>query len=456
MRAVLAFAKSSLWAAALCLGASVWLASALVGSSMISLGHLVGSAVTCVALLGLAARGELASITYRPSRNHFAVLFAAVTAAWVAQGWAYYWSGVFAVWDIGIYADLLANLALRGSYYSHILKRHGFADHVTPSLTLLAPLFALKPTFLWLVAAKVCAALACSWLLWLLGREVLGRESRWLYALPMLCLMHTVLTYGYTFQFQPSVLAAPLSLVCFWLAIKERWMLLAAALLFTFGLREDQPLIGVCVGLFVWLERGHTRLGLSIVAASIVVGVVGFWGIAPAFAEGRFFQHGRFGPWVLWPEKARLYVVLLATVGALPLLRPRTLLWCTPILAVHFLSRMSGMQGFRHHYQVVPVVVFLVAALHGLAALEARRTWLDAQAPKRRALAIAGSLGLMVSLNACCRTTAHACFGPPKRRVRPSQSCGPFARDCRRTACFTPATSSSRTWSRIRSSAPSG
>ena len=111
---LVAFARRSPWALLFTLGAGVLAVSAAIGTSMISLGHLAGSALACTGLLGLGLRGQLSAISWRPARGFFLALLSWVTASYAVQVWAYYWSGVFATYDLGIFADLLASLGLRG------------------------------------------------------------------------------------------------------------------------------------------------------------------------------------------------------------------------------------------------------------------------------------------------------------------------------------------------------
>ena len=351
-------------------------------------------------LLGLALRGQLHTLTWRPSRRVFIGLFVVSLLGYGLVTWTYYWGAHFTTMDTGVFADLVAGLALRGEYHSGVLGVHGFADHFTPTLALFAPLFHIEPTFLWLIAAKFASALTSSVLLYAIGREVLGPTSRWLWVAPCLCLVHTVFGFAYLFQFQPTHLAPPLALASFLFALRARWVALTLTLLVLFGLKEDQPLVGVCIGLFLILERHRRRLGAAVLLASIAIGLVIFLVVMPAFADGQpLLQHRRWSPLSAWPAKLVLTATLFATVGFLPLLHPRSLLWILPTLGAHYLSSESSMLDFRYHYQAVPTALLLVATIYGLAAVQGDTGPWRRFGPRVRALVAAGALALILSLN---------------------------------------------------------
>ncbi len=410
----LAFARSSPWAALCTCGAVLAGVSALLGASMLSVGHLGGSIACSIGLFGLAREQRMDEVCVRPNRRAFVLLFAWVATGWVIQSWAYYWSGGYQKNDLGVFAHLLANLALRGSYSSVFVRGHGFADHVTPTLLLFTPLFAVAPSFMWLVAAKLIAFLACPWLLYLLGREWLGRQSSWLWLMPSLWLVHTVLAYGYlSFQFQPNLLAPPLALLAFLFATKQRWLITGLVLLVAAGLKEDQPLIGICLGIWLVLFRAQPRQGVAFIVFSTLMGVAAFWVVMPAFAHGGpLLQHSRLNPFVLWPNKLFLVGALLATVGALPLIHPRTLAFAMPAFAAHFASSFPLIFTFRYHHQVVPVLMLMIASLESLRQLQSGTCWWASASPRVRNFGAAAIISMAISLNGMLPLYSARLFWP--------------------------------------------
>jgi uncharacterized membrane protein len=388
------------WRHVFLVGATVAGVSALVGTSMISAGHLVGASLTAIGALGLAVTGRLGAIAWWPTRRVFQGLALWVGLGWAVLEWARWWSGSVSTWDLGFYGDLYASIALRGSFHSTIIGVHALSDHFTPGLALLAPLYWWVPSILWLPAAKHAGTLLGGWLLYRLSLDVLGPASPRRWALPCLWLVHTVLAFAMTFQFQPVTLAPALVLAAFLAARRERWWLLAASLLLLMTLKENMLLVWVSVGLYLVVERGRHRVGVWIAALGIASGLLIYVFAMPAFSDGaRLLQQSRFHPFAFPLEKVLCVTVCLASVGLLPLLRPRALVWALPIFGAQLATGFPQMLSFRFHYFAVPITVLFVAALHGLAAIEHEQGVWARLGGRARALVAAGIIALLVGLN---------------------------------------------------------
>lgn len=353
---------------ALALGFGVWLAAALAGESPLSPWHVAASGA--LALIALARAGELPEPTASGSRALFGLLLVWSAVSWALLGWVQAAGLGFRMFDIGIFGNLVARLALHGEYYSDVMRIHGLADHFSPSLMLLAPLFRLEPTVLWLYAANGVAVLASALILRRLCARVLGAEDPYGWLLPGLWLVHGVVTYAYLHQFQPSQLAPPLILAGFLFAVEGRTLPMVIALALLAGLKENMPLAVVSVGVFLWTGLGRRRLGAAVVLTASAYGLVIFFAVMPWLAEGRGITRlGIFDPFGLPAWKIGFPIALLASVGFLPLLRPRTLLFVLPVFAIHAVSGFDNMFSFRYHYTAMPMTVVFAAAVFGLRVL---------------------------------------------------------------------------------------
>lgn len=391
-------------------GAALIVASSLAGASMVSPWRWAGVLALACGLLALAWRGQLERVLVAPGARAFAALFAVVAAGHAALMWASLESCTYSMFDTGLYAGRVAALANRGTFWCHPLAMHGFADHFTPALGLFAPLYRLWPTFLWLPLSKVLAFLATPLLLVRLGRALLAPGSRLVFVLPCLWLAHTIVAYAVIFDYQPSQLAPPLIVLAWIGAVERRAGAIAVALVLLASLKENMLLVWVCLGLWYVVERGDRRTGAALVLGGVALGLLLFGVVMPSYPGGAGRHASKFGPLELWPEKLFAVATCVLSLGALPLARPRTLLWTLPVFGVHALTRFENMVSFRYYYYLVPVTVLFIAALHALADLEA----------KCRPLPLAGGLVLIAALNGMLPHYAASLRWPTPetRRVR--------------------------------------
>jgi uncharacterized membrane protein len=390
-------ARSTRLVFGLALGA--WLGGALLGESPLSAWHLGASALLALILAGRP--GELPEPSAAACRAIFVGLFLWSALAWALLGWVHSNGLVFALTDVGIYANLVAQLALHGAYYSHLLGVHGLADHFAPGLMLFAPLFRLEPNVLWFYAANSVAVLASALILRRLCVRVLATPGPAAWLLPCLWLLHCAVNYGYFWQFQPSQLSPPLILAAFLFAVEGRTLPMLLVLALLASLKENMPLAVISVGVFQWVMLGRRRLGASLALAAIGYGVLVVFIAMPWFAEGGVVTaHTRFDPLALLPQKLWFFAVCLASVGFLPLLRPRILLFVLPAFAVHAVSGFPNMFWFRYHYTAMPIAVVFAAAVFGLQALREAGGLgaLTRAKPWRRVLAL-GMVATLFTLN---------------------------------------------------------
>ncbi len=396
------------------IGAAVAGVSALAGTSMLSVGHLAGTVLLAMGLAGLASTGRIAQAVWLPNRRAFALLFAWVAVGYGIQVWAYYYSGGFLLLDLGLYADMLSNAARHGRYYSEPMQIHGLANHFNPVLLLLfVPLFAIAPNFLWLVAAKFLCFLIAALLLFQVSRLVLGPRSSLLWVLPCLWLVHTPLAYGFLFQFQAVHLAPPLIFASVIAALTGRRLFLVLCLLVLAGLKENLPLVAVSVGTFLVVEQRRWTLGTVLVCAGIAVGLTIFFVIMPWVAGTDVPPKlSRFGPLEYLQLKALVVCVLVLSMGALPLLHPRSLLWVLPVFGLQFATGHLKMLSFRYHYNILPLTVLFVASAYGLRAMEQREPVWRALGPRGRQWAVAAMVVMLVGLNGMLPLYSARLFWP--------------------------------------------
>ena len=207
--------------------------------------------------------------------------------------------------------------------------------------------------------------------MWKISQAILGSASRFQFAMPTLWLLHSYVGRTVDFEFQPSALAVPFVLLAFLFAIRDHRFALVCTLVFLLGFKEHLSLVWISAGVFLLLKNPKDRLALVLVTLGAAIGPLIYAYVMPLFVGGAPPPHAaRFGPFALIPAKVLLIVQTLLSVGLLPILAPRTLLWVLPAFGIALISRDPQMVGIGFHYQDVPLALVFVSALYGLHNLE--------------------------------------------------------------------------------------
>ncbi|MBN1772515.1 MAG: DUF2079 domain-containing protein [Deltaproteobacteria bacterium] len=357
-----------------------------------------------------------------------AVLTAGAYYAWLA--WlqhAAYWSSLY---DLGLFAgSLRSTLHGDGILFSPQFGNTFLAEHFSPILLLLTPLYALYQDPLTLQLVMAASMAGTGWLLFRLAEETL--DDAWLglaFAVAWLLLPATLQAQWHGFKM--DLLEPPLVVGAVLAARRGsgRWFLLCIALLW--ATKEDACVATAVLGLWAWLAHGFRRLGPAVIVLSAAYGVVVMGWVLPAYTmfqePGTFYggfdpEHYKFarhfshlGP-TLGSAMLRALLNPLYVLGylfsedrlgsVLKLLAPLGFLglwggWVNLLLFVPALEMLLASFNFMYqldiYYACVPMALAFPAAIFGLARLRrrlaARPRLRDRLPPERLRAAVAGYL----------------------------------------------------------------
>lgn len=369
------------------------------------LAALVGG-VTAAAILRLPApAAETADLPSRwPPR--LAASLATLAAVWYAAimyaQYSSYWTSVY---DLGLFASALRSTVHGdGFLYTPMFGCTFLAEHFSPVLALLAPLYMLFDHPMTLQVVQSVSMAGAGYLVYRLADETLG--DRWValaFCASWLVLPDTL--HAQWHGFKMDLLEPPMVLGAF-LALRrgsDRWFLLCVALLW--ATKEDAFVATTALGLYAWAAHGRRRTGLAVVVAGVVLGVVLLAWVVPAYADfrlagdyvTRFTEDGykfssRFGHLgsdlpraVVGAVTNPLYVIghlasgdrpaglltLVAPLGFLVLAGGwRTLLLLVPALEM-LLASFQYMYALDYYYAARPLAFAYAGAIVGLGALRA-------------------------------------------------------------------------------------
>lgn len=295
-----------------------------------------------------------------------------------------FWQYEVFYYDFGIFDQAIWNVAhFKPPIVDHFVigGKWIFADHFSPSIFLLSPLywFTDKPEIL-LIAQAACVGLS-GFVLYRIGRS-LGNQpyvSAVVTALYMLFIgtQNAIISdiHEVTFMMLPLML-------CFYSIIHAHKRLFWLTFLITLGFKESSSLLGVGIALFMYVWNPKLR---SIAILSAVISLA--WGylttqiIIPAFYGRKYFYTPSLSsdPLILLgsffdsPEKRYTLFISFLSFGFLPLLSPIT--W--PLILQDFSTRFLQHEfALRHtlglHYSTQLAVLFGVSSLLGLRVVSSR------------------------------------------------------------------------------------
>ena len=296
--------------------------------------------------------------------------------------------------DLGYYVQLTWNLARgRGAYVS-LPEMNAWGDHFSPIMYLFVPLFWVAPGPVpLLIAQSVILALGAV-AVFAIARRRLGDE-RPAAAFALLYLANPSLHGINVRDFHAAALAIPLLLAAMYFAAARRPWLFGATVALTLLTREDAAIPVAGLGLWLAIAGGQWiwggllicgAFGLLIIETRYVLTY--FRGESYAHHLARYSHLGRSVTEIavtvllhplttlgglLTADRILYLFVMLAPLGALPLLAPADLAGALPALAENLLSRDPVIYNPRAQYQAFVIPFLLVAAIGGYARLAARR-----------------------------------------------------------------------------------
>ena len=311
-------------------------------------------------------------------KNNFNLICILFSISWLVVVIIRYISVQYYIGDIGNFAYEIEQFVKTGTLHSTLLNRNALADHFTPNLILFYPFFQIYPSFLWLTGFQLVAFFSSVFVLIRIGRQVISRNQEWLiFIAPALFLIHNLIALTVLWQIQPSAFSLPFILLAFSFAIDKKYVKMFVVLLFLLGFKENLALVWISVGMFLMVHLNKVKLGIFLIILGIIFGLLTYFIIMPHFNDGIYPHHiGRFGPFSLIKQKIFLITISLISVGFLPLLIPKSLLYILPAFGLALVSRSSPMLTFNYHYQDIPLTVLFIGVIYGLASLPTGESWL--------------------------------------------------------------------------------
>ena len=302
--------------------------------------------------------------------------------------------------DLGYYVQLVSNMARGHGAYVTLPPMHAFGDHLSPVFYAFVPLAWVWPGAVPLLLAQTFVIEAGALAVFGLARFTV-KDSGLAAALALLYLVNPSMHGVNLRDIHPQAFAIALVPAAALAFDRGRYGWCALALAVMLAGREDAAIAGVGFGVWIAVARGRWVVGALVAAACVGVLAIDVRFVMPWF-RGEPYPHlhrhawlgHSFGeilfslvarPWRWMPvvftlPKLTYLLAMLAPLGFLPLLAPRTLVAVLPPLAVNLLSLDPVLVHHRSQYTAFVLPFLVLAAIDGCGQLRvavARRrvTW---------------------------------------------------------------------------------
>ncbi|NBD35486.1 MAG: DUF2079 domain-containing protein [Chloroflexi bacterium] len=223
------------------------------------------------------------------------VLLAAFVLATTTLAWLRHATFHTSLFDLGYYTQVIWNTA-HGRWFVSSLKPGIFlADHFSPILLLLAPIFALFPDARVLLLVEM-VALAVA-----IVPAYLILKPRYPNLAPLIVVAYVLNPSVHqiaTKNFHEIFLAAPTLALAFYASYRRKTTLLLIALGLTLLVREDMGIYVALFGLYYALCRSSRRwFGILLIGMGVVWLLTLTGWVMPALGEGYYRHGGQFSRW---------------------------------------------------------------------------------------------------------------------------------------------------------------
>ena len=221
----------------------------------------------------------------------YVVLFGSLS---LVRHWAFHSAAL----DFGVFDQVLWN-TVHGRFMESTLSLERcdphsfFLDHFSPALLVIVPFYAVIPRPETLIVFQTVALALGAWPIYLLARRFLARGRERLVWVAAYVLSAPLAWITFDDFHEISLAVLPLGLAVYFYATRRTAPLLVS-LGASFLVKEELPLIAIGFGIALLAQR-RWKLGVFVIAASVLVFFVTLRLIIPAFAGGAPWQYlGRY------------------------------------------------------------------------------------------------------------------------------------------------------------------
>ena len=296
-----------------------------------------------------------------------------------------YFTFAYDDFDLAVHAQVIWNMAFRGSGTSSILGLNFLGNHAQLISFFLVPLYRLLPHPLTLLWLQTLALGGAGLVLYLIARSVVGRG--WSVWVVVLYVLYPGLAFTNLYEFHPTVFATLFLSLALWKYHARRFGVFAVFLVFAMLCQENIALAAIGIGAYALLQRrswywsvfplvfgaAYFLWAVRILMPHYNRDVINFLllykglGDSPAgILKTLFLNPAKVFHVVATTQKGLYIASLFLPVAFLPILCPVSLVAVLPFLSQHLLSTRPSDTQIYFHYTAELIPFIFYSAVFGL------------------------------------------------------------------------------------------
>jgi uncharacterized membrane protein len=276
-----------------------------------------------------------------------------------------YYSFSWNVWDSGNFSNMLYNLSEGRLWWSYY-EVHPWADHFTPTISILALFYKIYPSVLWILNIKLIFYYFTVVFFYLLIKILVEEKKQKIVFIIISSgwiLWYKPAVSSLWYEWQPSCLAPPVIVLSFYFLLKSNWIGLFFTLIFLLGLKEHMGVVPCGFGLYLMLNK-KIKIGSILFLLGIAYTTVSIYVIMPYFREGLApWSVPRIEPFENIGHKLAYVVKLMIPVMFLPIIYFRVGILAGPAIGVNWISSNPNMQASIFHYDDVSSTLLFITVI---------------------------------------------------------------------------------------------
>lgn len=301
--------------------------------------------------------------------------------AWILINLNRFWQYESGYYDFGLFDKAIWNLSrFRLPIRDHLVfgEKIIFADHFSPSIFLLSPLYWLTDrSEIIFIAQDILVGLS-GFFLFKIGQKIL-KNSFLSFSVLISYFLFTGLQNAVFSDFHEITMMTLFLMLTYWTIFNNKKKLYFLFFLLTLGFKESMFLMGIGLSIFIYFTKKSWRnIALITFIISILWGFISIKLIIPFFSGGQYvysptlqlnfvdLMSGLFSPLI----KLKTVFLSLASFLFLPLLSPALL----PIFILHYIHRfimpstLMWDLGFHYNAEIAPTLA--VGSILGLSVIK--------------------------------------------------------------------------------------
>lgn len=288
-----------------------------------------------------------------------------------------YWQYEIFYYDFGIFDKVIWQVSQFSTPIMHHMvfdEKIVFADHFSPSIFLLSPLFWIAPFSETLLIAQAAMVAVSGFILFLIAKIIL-KNNFYAISLLLLYFLFVGLQNAVITDFHEITIAVLLFMLTFFSIVKQKVKLYFVFLILFLGCKETMFLQGIGIGLIIFfLQPPWKKIALSTILLSLLWGVVSIKLIIPFFSGGTYLYASQLptsigsiiASFFNTPIKQQTLFYTFSSFGFLPLLSPAFWFLIFQDFLIRFYPEFPTRWGLGFHYSALIAAIMAVSSLYSL------------------------------------------------------------------------------------------